>query len=343
MKIWFDISNSPHINIFKGLMRSLERSHEVIITTRPLANTVDLLELHGLRFAVIGKHYGKSKLKKALGYPVRIWQLYDYLKGRQPDVAISHSSFHSPVVARLLGIPSVYMNDNEHTLGNVPSFLCATKVLIPEFMDLDAVRRQGAAPDKIIRYPGVKEGLYLWDFKLSNEKTGAGDAPRIYIRPEPSTALYYDAEVGFLDKLLLGLRSAAKVTLLPRTPEQVRKYREEPFHGIEVLEKPLNLEDIAPRCDLFIGAGGTMTREMAVLGVPTISVYQPELLGVDRYLVDNGIMAHDRKLTAAAALAQLATFTRKAPNRDLLERGRAAWQLMKETLLDLVPRMRAAQ
>lgn len=339
MKIWFDISNSPHINIFKGLIRNLERDHEVIITTRPLANTVELLELHGFRFEVIGKHYGRSKLKKALGYPVRIWQLYDYLKGRKPDVAISHSSFHSPVVARLLGIPSMYMNDNEHTLGNVPSFLCATKVLIPEFMDLAAVRRQGAAPGKIIRYPGVKEGLYLWDLKLPSALPENGK-PRIYVRPEPSTALYYDAEVGFLDKLLLGLRDTAHVTLLPRTPEQVLRYRE--MGGIEVQEKPSTLEEIAPRCELFIGAGGTMTREMAVLGVPTISVYQPELLGVDRYLVEQGIMAHDRQLTAAAALARLDTLARKAPNRDLLHRGRAAWQLVRETLLGLVPRMKTA-
>ena len=339
MKVWFDISNSPHINIFKALIRSLERSHEVIITTRPLANTVDLLKLHGFEFEVVGRHYGKSKVKKALGYPVRIWQLYEYLKRRRPEVAISHSSFHSPVVARLLGIPSVYMNDNEHTLGNVPSFLCATKVLIPEFMDLSAVRRQGASAHKIIRYPGVKEGLYLWDLRLPHAAADGGK-PRIHVRPEPATALYYDAEVGFLDRLLNGLRGAARVTLLPRTPEQVARYRA--MGGIEVQEKPLTLEEIAPRCDLFIGAGGTMTREMAVLGVPTISVYQPELLGVDRYLVDNGIMAHDRNLTAPAALAWLAMVTRKEPNRDLLQRGRAAWQLVKQTLLSLVPRLKTA-
>ena len=339
MRIWFDISNSPHINIFKGLIRSLEREHEVVITTRPLANTVELLELHGLRFEVIGRHYGASKVKKALGYPVRVWQLYDYLRAKRPDVAISHSSFHSPVVARLLGIPSVYMNDNEHTLGNVPSFLCATRVLIPEFMDLAAVRRQGAAAGKIIRYPGVKEGLYLWDMPLRKPHR-AQDRPRIHVRPEPSTALYYDGAVGFLDELLLGLRDAAKVILLPRTAEQGARYRE--MGGIEVQEKPLNLEEIAPDCDLFIGAGGTMTREMAVLGVPTISVYQPALLGVDRYLVDQGIMSHEPRLTAAGALARLGAAARRAPNRDLLERGRAAWELVKETLLGLVPRMRTA-
>jgi predicted glycosyltransferase len=85
-----------------------------------------------------------------------------------------------------------------------------------------------------------------------------------------------------------------------------------------------------------------MTREMAVLGVPTISVYQPELLGVDRYLVEQGLMTHERNLSAPAALALLASLTRKRPNRDLLQRGRAAWQLVKETLLGLAPRMKTA-
>lgn len=334
MKIWFDISNSPHINIFKGLMRELEKSHELIVTTRPLANTIDLLELHGFRFEVIGRHYGASKAKKALGYPVRIWQLYRYLRGRRPDVAISHSSFHSPVVARLLGIPSIYMNDNEHTLGNVPSFVCATKVLVPEFMDIDAVRRQGAAADKIVRYPGVKEGLYLWDLALPQKSSSA--KPRIYMRPEPWTALYYDGAVGFLDDLLLGLRQSAEVVLLPRTKDQAQRYRA--FEGIRVQEKPASLEQVAADCDLFIGAGGTMTREMAVLGVPTISMYQAALLGVDRYLVDHGIMSHEPRLTAQAALERLRAAERKPPNRDLLERGRQAWQLVKQTLLGLIPR-----
>lgn len=41
---------------------------------------------------------------------------------------------------------------------------------------------------------------------------------------------------------------------------------------------------------LFIGAGGSMTREMAVMEIPVISIYQAELLAVDRYLVDKGVM-----------------------------------------------------
>ena len=46
MKIWFDLSNSPHINMCAHMIRELQRDHEVVITCRPLANTVDLLKLH---------------------------------------------------------------------------------------------------------------------------------------------------------------------------------------------------------------------------------------------------------------------------------------------------------
>jgi len=43
MNIWLEISNSPHINMFSGMLGDLARAHEFIDTARPLANTVQLL------------------------------------------------------------------------------------------------------------------------------------------------------------------------------------------------------------------------------------------------------------------------------------------------------------
>ena len=51
MKIWIEVANSPHINMFAPLIRELERDHEVLVTCRPLANTVDLLELHNFKYS----------------------------------------------------------------------------------------------------------------------------------------------------------------------------------------------------------------------------------------------------------------------------------------------------
>jgi len=338
MNIWLEISNSPHINMFSGMLEDLARAHEFIVTARPLANTVQLLKLHGIKHTVVGKHYGAGRLAKAYGYPVRVCQLWHFLKDKKVDVAVSQSSFHSPVVARLLGVRSIYMNDNEHALGNIPAFLAASRILVPECLSPESLRRQYASPRKVLRYPGVKEGIYLHrlDPVLRQSRDQRSAKPRgcVYVRPEPWTAQYYNAGVNFLDDVLLGLKNEASVTVLPRDREQAQHYSEPRFKGVRVVAGALDIAEIAPDCDLFIGAGGTMTREMAVLGIPTISVYQEKLLDVDRYLMARDALLHRPRLTAAEALRYLERSTRRPPNRELLQKGRQACDMIKSAIVN---------
>lgn len=338
MRIWFDLSNSPHINMFAAMIRDLEREHEVVITCRPLANTIDLLELHGFKYKVVGVHYGGKLAAKLFGFPVRVLQLVNFLRGKKIDMAISQSSFHSPVVARLLGIRSIYMNDNEHAMGNIPAFICATKIMVPEFLGMEKLKKQWANPKKVVHYPGVKEGIYLWELqgRLQNQAKAVAMAkkkPVVYVRPEPWTAQYYTGSRNFMDDLLLGMKDHVSIVLLPRGKEQGVHYQQPNFNGIRVVTNALDIADIAPDCDLFIGAGGTMTREMAVLGIPTISVYQDELLDVDRHLLNVGAFSHHPDLTAAQALEFLAAASQRPPNRDLLTKGKAAYDLVKSQIL----------
>ncbi len=339
MRIWFDLSNSPHINFFYALIHELEKDHEIVITCRPLANTIDLLRLHNLDFEVVGKHYGAKMLSKIYGYPIRVLQLYQFLKKNKPDVAISHSSFHSPLVSRLLGCPSIYLNDNEHAMGNIPAFLAADKIMIPEFLDKDRVKKQGAGGEKLIQYPGVKEGVYLWNLKaLSTNSSNVYKSGEkvVFIRPEPWTAQYYSGDLNFMDALIKGLKDKLSVVLLPRGDSQAEHYRKIEFSGLTILDKPKDLPDIARECSLFIGAGGTMTREMAVLGIPTISVYQDELLDVDSYLIEIGQMIHEPNLNAEFAFKYLEANSRKPPRDELLTKGKEAYNLIKAELLNIV-------
>jgi predicted glycosyltransferase len=338
MKIWFDLSNSPHINMFASLIRDLEREHEVIITCRPLANTVALLELHGLPHVVVGAHYGAKLRAKLLGFPVRVAQLVKFLARRRIDVAVSQSSFHSPVVARLLGVRSIYMNDNEHAIGNIPAFACAGKIMVPESLGIEKLRKQWANPKKVVHYPGVKEGLYLWELDARRDSAPArGPAARqrkvVYIRPEPWTAQYYKGRRNFLDDLVLGMKEQVDIVLLPRGTGQGAYYRQPRFSGVRVVDTALDIADIAPDCDLFIGAGGTMTREMAVLGIPTLSVYQDALLDVDRYLIAAGACSHRPDLTAPEALQFLAAAVRRPPDRALLAKGKAAYLMLRNAIV----------
>jgi len=337
MKIWFDLSNSPHINMFRTMIRDLQRSHEVIVTSRPLANTEDLLRMHRIAHTTVGVHYGRSLIGKTCGFPIRVAQLVRFLRRRGVEVAVSQSSFHSPVVARLLGIRSVYLNDNEHAAGNVPAFACADRIMVPEFLTAQNLRRQGARLAKVGRYPGVKEGIYLWEhaqrcLARTSAPTRARQPPappRIFVRPEPWTAQYYRGPRNFLDDVIGALQHRASVTVLPRSREQYEHYAGAAFKACRTLSGVIDIDTIAGDCDLFIGAGGTMTREMAVLGVPTISVYQDALLDVDRYLIAEGACIHLPALTAQDALDYLASRERASPNAGLLAKGRAAYDMIK--------------
>ena len=330
MKIWFDLSNSPHIPLFSAMIKDLMKEHEVIITCRPLANTIDLLDLHGLTYTVVGKHYGGKFSAKLFGYPVRVWQLFKFLRKQKIDMAISQSTFHSPITAWLMHVPVIYMNDNEHAMGNIPSFVFASKILIPEFLDPKKVQKQWARKSKIIQYPGVKEGIYLWNAEITHVPASE---KKIFIRPEPWIAQYYKGALNFMDDMILFLKDRAQVVLLPRGNEQAKHYEQEKFSGVVVQSKALSLEEIAGKCRLFIGAGGTMTREMAVIGIPTISVYQDELLDVDTYLLENDMMEHKPDLTGEQALAYLESCEQKDANDLLLQKGEATYKLIKEMLI----------
>ena len=336
MKIWIDITNSPHVNFFAGIIREIKQDHQIIITCRPLANTIELLNIEGFSYFIIGRHYGRNPAKKIIGFLIRITQLYLFLKNHLPEVAVSHSSFYSPVVARMLGIKCVYLNDNEHAGGNRISFKFADTIMVPEYLSLNKIKRQGADLEKVVQYPGLKEGIYLWRmnggatslFSSSDTKRGT-----IFIRPEPWSAQYYKGACNFLDETLIALKDDFKVILLPRGDIQKNYYMHKRFKGLIVVQESISLADIMKQCALFIGAGGTMTREAAVLGIPTISIYQDDLLDVDKYLIQKGAMAHIKELSPDFVKIFLQDRKKNPADQNLLNKGHQACDLIKKTII----------
>lgn len=343
MRIWFELSNSPHINMFYDLIKDLEADgNEVIITSRPLANTIALLDQKGLKHTVIGQHYGKNILKKLFGYPIRVMQLVQYLRIQKPDIAVSQSSYHSALAAWLVGIPSIYTNDNEYALGNIPSFLFATKILLPQNMSI-ARLKWCTNPFKVIRYPGIKEGLFLWlkseyiteQRELIQTQGVLNSSPRvrIFIRTEPPTAQYYNEKLNFMDDIIIALQYKYDITVLTRNQAQLAHYLGPQFPAIHVPVIPLSFEQVAIECTLFIGAGGSMTREIAMLGIPTISVYQANLLDVDRLLIAKGLTWHEPNLTIEKLEAYLGEIPQKIPDLELMKQGKETYHLFKNQIL----------
>ena len=298
MKIWIDLTNSPHVNFFEQFIKELtQEGEDIIITCRDLANTKDLIDQKGWNYHIIGTHHGKNKFRKMIDFPLRVLQLVKYLKNKKINVAIVHSSFHASLAAFILGIPIIYINDNEHAKGNLISVPFATVAMFPEALENTILqfKYKSFFRNKIIFYPGVKEAIYL-QYKYNGfeySKTMQLKKKKIYIRTEPWTALYYKSDKNFIDEIITKLSEDYSIFILPRSKEQVLHYENSKLK-IKLVKKPLPLKNIVDDCDIFIGAGGSMTREISILGIPTISIYREKLLEVDKYLIEKGFLYHEQ-------------------------------------------------
>ncbi|MBB4080500.1 hypothetical protein GGR28_003134 [Lewinella aquimaris] len=335
MKIWLDFINTPQVAFFVPFIRRWEsEGHELLLTCRDSGNTVGLLRQHGLIYHVVGQRVGTGTFDKGKQFAGRMLKLFRFVRTRKPDVAAGQSSFYLPLIAKLLGIPSLYTNDNEHARGNFFGFRFATRVFLPEPLRGASITHKSYLKERLQFYPGVKEAIYL---SQQPELLAAIEEPKhqIYFRPEPWSAEYYDGPLNFFDEALRQLAGKYEVVVLPRDKNQADHYRKPEFAGLRVPDGPLKLRDIVSGCLLFIGAGGSMTRELAVLGVPVVSIYQADLLAVDEYLVHKGLLRVNPALDYPGIQKLLSESEEKPRDQSVLKTGTIAFDLICENTINL--------
>jgi uncharacterized protein len=337
MRVWVDISNSPQVPFFRPLVRLLrERGHDVEVTTREYAQTVELLTLHGIQYEVVGpEHGGARAAAKARAMAGRVRALRRFAKGRGLDVALSHASHELPLVARSLGIPSAYAFDYElaraqHGVG----CRAARRVIVPEAIPQDRLDRLGARASKVRRYPGLKEEYYLQGFEPDGSVlTALGLAPErvlVVVRTPPDVSLYHRRANPLFGDVLerLGRDENVHAVVLPRTVEQRHATRARGLPSLLVPEHAIDAQSLVALADLVISAGGTMNREAVALGVPAYTTFAGELGAVDRALVNEGRL---RVLTSADAVV----LEKRSGSSGRIERDPA---LMLDLLLSALER-----
>ncbi len=335
MKIWIDFINTPQVNFFVPFIKEFKKDgYEILLSCRDSGNTIDILNLHNLQFHIIGDKVGKGFIQKLLFFARRLIKLCFFIKKHKPDIAASQSSFYQPIVAKILNIPCLYTNDNEHAKGNMFGFLFATRVVLPSVLRDEKFTKKWPLRNKVTFYPGVKEAIYLSQqpelLTTTKEKKN-----KIYFRPEPWTAQYYKGPLNFFDNTLLELSNEFQVTILPRDNSQREYYMQDKFKALTVAQKPLPLINLVADCQLFIGAGGSMTRELAILGIPVISIYQEKMLCVDQYLVDKGLITVNPYFTYKDYKATLGTDLGSDNKWSILNEGKAANTLIKNLIYTL--------
>ena len=296
MRVWVDLTNSPHVLVFRPLIGLLrERGHEVEVTAREYAQTLELLELHRFEAVVIGRHGGRSRLGKARSLASRLVALRRFARGRRFDVALAHGSHELTLTARSLGIPSATTFDYEYAwLQHQLGCRVATRVVVPEAIPAERLSRYGLGPRKLLRYPGLKEEYYLADFEPDSTVLDLLrlDPGRILVvlRPPPDVSLYHRRANPLFPETLgfLGRHEGVQAVVIPRTTEQREHVRRLALPSVILPERAIDAQSLIALADVVVSAGGTMNREAVALGVPVYTVFGGRIGAVDEALIRGG-------------------------------------------------------
>lgn len=323
MKVWIDMTNSPHVPFFRPLIGLLEeRGHEVRISARDFAQTLELLDAAGIEHDVVGPpHGGAGRAGKVRAMGSRLRALRTWARPKRFDLALSHASHELPLAARSLRVRSSYAYDYEfaraqHTLGS----RAATRVVAPDAIPQERLDRLGATAAKVRRYPGLKEEYYLSGFSPDRgvmDELGLDPARvLVVVRTPPEVSLYHRHGNPLFASVLerLGGDPAVQAVVLPRTPAQRDALREADLPSLVVPARAIDAQSLIALADLVVSAGGTMNREAVALGTPVWTTFAGTLGAVDEGLIAAGRLA---ELTDVEALALVKKRAAGAvPHRD---------------------------
>ena len=292
MRVWVDLTNSPHVLVLRPLIAAMRADgHEVEVTARDFAQTLELCRRFGIVHTAIGRHRGGRLASKGLGLASRSLALVRWARGRRFDIAIGHGSNDVTVAAALLRVPSSTAFDYEWAVAqHQVNCRLAKAVVVPDAIPPQRLRRYGA-DGKIRPYAGLKEEYYLADFEpdeaVLEELALERDRPLVVVRTPPEVSLYHRFENPLFPRVLERLAAGdAQTVVLPRTPTQRRELAR--LGGLVMPERAVDAQSLVAYADLVISAGGTMNREAVALGTPVFTTFEGRLGAVDEALLREG-------------------------------------------------------
>ena len=276
MKIWFDVLTPKQLLFFEPMIRRIKQNHTVLCTSRDYQQVTQLAKIRGLKLIIVGKHGGTRRHDKLNASLHRAKSLSFKIKEFSPDMTVS---FCSPEAARVsygLNIDHICFSDSPHAIAVMRLVIpLVQKLLIPWIIPKKEFTKFGIDAKDIIRYRAIDAAVIAKRKIIKNNKTKSEKNERktILVRVEEEYASYSTKKrpaIPIIKEIIKNF-SNEEIVVMGRYTSQVKRLEQVFGKKIKVLSKVVDSKILLKNTDVFIGSGGTMTAESALLGIPTIS------------------------------------------------------------------------
>ena len=320
------------------MVSKLSKNHKILCTSRNYREVVELSKIKKVNLRLIGKHGGSTKKGKIHSSIQRMNHLLDIVSDFSPDLTVS---FCSPEAARIsygIGIKHVAFSDSPHAEAVMRlSVPLVQKLLIPWVIPKNEFVKYGISKKDIIHYKAIDAAVIVKE-KSRIEKINVDTTKKtVIIRPEESEAAYIlgKTESDIIIEEVSKESESYNIIVLARYISQKDRLEEKFGKKITIMDKVVDGKSLLNITDLFIGSGGTMTAEAALMGIPTIS-YDAAPNYIEKYLVRIGLVKRETNPK------KISTLIKKMLNDNKVNREKARIVLssMEDPYLKLVEVMK---
>jgi len=298
LKIWFDVLTPKQLLFFEPMIRKLQKNNKLFCTSRNYREVVELAKIRGINLVFVGKHGGSDKIGKLNASLTRMHRLLSIVKKFNPELTVSFCSPEASRISYGLGVKHIAFCDSPHAEAVMRlSLPIIQRLLIPWIIPKKEFTKYGISEEKISQYKAIDASVIVkerskndlkYNFLLKKKKT-------ILIRPEESEAAYVSDNENRITKIIREITKEFpnyNVVILGRYLPQISQLKREFGSNVIVMDKVVNGKSLLKFVDVFIGSGGTMTAEAALMGVPTIS-YDAVPNYIEQYLVKKGLVKRE--------------------------------------------------
>ena len=258
------------------IVERLGKKHELLCTSRKYDEVSKLSKIRHFDLFFIGKHGGSDKKSKLKASIERIEKLSKKIKRFEPDLVISYGSPEAARISFGLGIKHIMFCDSPHANAVMRLTLpLIQKLLIPYVISKKEFSKYGINEKDIVQYKAIDAVVtmkrkidenYNLPFKNNNRKN-------ILIRVEEEEASYTSKSskiIPIIQKISNDYKNE-NIVVLGRYTKQIINLQKVIDKNVRIVKMSFDGKYLLNNTDIFIGSGGTMTAESALMGVPTIS------------------------------------------------------------------------